>query len=112
MPAAARLNDSVSGTTSGEHSGHIVPHEPETFTGEITSACSRNVFINGRPAATVGSGTTERDSCCGSSQGSIAVGSASVFINGKPAARLGDALNAHSGEGTVTSGSDNVFIGG
>lgn len=112
MPQAARLNDAVTGTTAGEHSGHVPPHPPETFTGEISGGCSSNVFINGRPAATVGSITTERDSCCGSSNGSVAAGSGSVFINGRPAARLGDALNAHSGSGTISGGSGNVFIGG
>lgn len=71
-----------------------------------------NVFINGRPAATVGSITTERDGCCGSSTGVVAAGSGSVFINGKPAARLGDALTPHSGSGAISGGSGDVFIGG
>lgn len=112
MPEAARLNDSVTGTTAGEHSGHAAPHGPETFGGNISSGCSGDVFINGRPAATVGSVTTETDSCCGSSQGAVAEGSSSVFINGRPAARKGDALAAHSGTGEVASGSPDVFIGG
>ena len=112
MPAAARLNDSVLGMTAGEHSGHSPPHPPEQFSGEISGGCSANVFINGRPAAVVGSITTERDGCCGSSQGTVAAGSGSVFINGLPAARLGDALAPHSGTGNITSGSADVFIGG
>ena len=112
MPEAARLNDSVSGTTAGEHSGHVPPHSPEAFGGQISSGCSGNVFINGRPAATAGIVTTETDGCCGSSQGAVAAGSSSVFINGKPAARKGDALAAHSGSGEVASGSSDVFIGG
>lgn len=112
MPGAARLNDSVTGTTAGEHSGHVPPHSPEAFGGQISSGCSGNVFINGRPAATAGSVTTETDGCCGSSQGAVAAGSSSVFINGKPAARKGDALAAHSGSGEVASGSSDVFIGG
>lgn len=112
MPKAARLNDEVAGTTSGEHSGHTPPHAPMVFSGKITGGCSGDVFINGRPAATAGSITTENDGCCGSSQGSIRVGSGSVFINGKPAARLGDALNAHSGSGSVAGGSSDVSIGG
>lgn len=64
MPEAARLNDSVAGTTAGEHTGHVPPHSPETFGGQISGGCSGNVFINGRPAATVGSVTTETDGCC------------------------------------------------
>ena len=112
MPSAARLGDAVTGTTAGEHSGHVPPHSPEQFSGEISGGCSSDVFINGIPAAVVGSVTTERDTCCGSSQGRVAAGSGSVFINGRPAARLGDALNAHSGSGSISAGSGNVFIGG
>ena len=112
MPKAARLNDAVTGTTAGEHSGHAVPHPPEQFSGEISSGCSGDVFINSLPAATVGSVTTERDGCCGSSQGRVAAGSGSVFINGKPAARLGDALAPHSGTGEISAGSADVLIGG
>ena len=112
MPEAARLGDAVAGTTAGEHAGHVPPHPPMAFSGEIAGGCSPNVFINGLPAATVDSVTTERDGCCGSGQGSVRAGSGTVFINGKPAARKGDALNAHSGSGRVTAGSGSVFIGG
>ena len=108
MAQAARLGDAVTGTTAGEHSGHVPPHSPETFTGE----CSSDVFINAIPAAVAGSVTTERDGCCGSSQGKVAVGSGSVFINGKPAARRGDALAPHSGSGQISAGSGDVNIGG
>ena len=43
MPNAARLTDAVDGTTAGEHSGHVPPHSPEPFTGEISGACSGTV---------------------------------------------------------------------
>ena len=112
MPQAARLTDSVAGTTSGEHCGHIPPHPPLPFGGQISGGCSDDVLINGMQAATVGSTTTETDACCGSNQGRVAAGSSTVFINGKPAARNGDALNPHSGSGAIASGSNNVFIGG
>lgn len=68
MAQAARLGDAVTGTTAGEHSGHVPPHPPETFSGEISGGCSGDVFINGIPAAVAGSTTTERDGCCGSSR--------------------------------------------
>ena len=109
MPQAARITDAVAGTTAGEHTGHVPPHSPEPFSGEISGACSGTVRINGLSAATVGSITTERDGCC---QGAVGAGSGTVRINGKPAARTGDALTAHSGSGTVTGGSPNVRIGG
>lgn len=112
MAQAARLGDSISGTTSGEHSGHSNPScSPTAITGSIRGGCSSNVFINGQPAAMVGSTTTEKDSCCGNSSGSVAQGSGSVFINGKAAARNGDNLNAHNGTAKISSGSGNVMIG-
>lgn len=111
MPAAARLNDTVAGVTAGEHCGHNPPHGPLAFVGEICGGCSASVYINGRPAAVVGSQTVERDACCGSSNGAVAEGSAAVFINGTSAARIGDPLAAHSGGGTITGGSADVFIG-
>ncbi len=112
MPGAARQGDAIQGTTAGEHNGHATPHGPLLITGTISGGCSGDVFINGRPAAYVGSTTTENDACCGSSQGSIAHGSSSVFINGKPAARIGDTLAAHNGTGAVSDGSGDVLIGG
>lgn len=112
MPQAARITDAVAGTTAGEHTGHVPTHSPEPFSGEISGACSGTVRINGLSAATVGSITTERDGCCGSSQGAVGAGSGTVRINGKPAARMGDTLAAHSGSGTVTGGSPDVKIGG
>lgn len=114
MAAASRLGDSVAGTTAGEHSGHTGWHRhgAQAFTGEISGGCSADVFINGIAAATMGSITFEVDSCCGGSNGKVGAGSSTVFINGKPAARIGDALNAHSGSGTVTGGSTDVWIGG
>lgn len=112
MPAAARISDSVSGTTAGEHSGHIIPCPPMTFSGEISGACSPSVRINGLAAAVAGSTTTERDGCCGTSAGAVAAGSGTVRINGSPAARMGDALAPHNGSGTITAGSPSVRIGG
>ena len=82
MPGAARITDAVDGTTAGEHSGHAPPHPPEPFSGEISGACSPTVRINGLAAATVGSTTTERDRCCGSSQGAVGTGSGTVRIGG------------------------------
>ena len=109
---AENITDAVAGTTAGEHTGHVPTHSPEPFSGEISGACSGTVRINGLSAATVGSITTERDGCCGSSQGAVGAGSGTVRINGKPAARMGDTLAAHSGSGTVTGGSPDVKIGG
>lgn len=112
MPQAARLYDRVDGTTVGEHTGHIPPHGPIPFTGEITANCSPDVRTNGRPAAFISSVTTEQDACCGSSLGAVAQGSATVRVNGIPAARTGDALAPHNGAGTITGGSPDVRIGG
>lgn len=112
MAEAARQGDEVFGMTAGEHSGHEDPHGPLQLTGSIVKGCSTNVFINGRPAATIGCGTEEHDGCCGSNTGSVGAGSSSVFINGKAAARQGDKVNVHNGHGIINSGSGNVFVGG
>ena len=112
MPNGASLPVGGVGTNAGEPWGHVPPHSPEPFTGEISGACSGNVRINGLAAATVGSTTTERDGCCGSSQGAVAAGSGTVRINGKAAARTGDALAPHSGTGNIAGGSATVRIGG
>ena len=77
MPGAARLNDSVTGTTAGEHSGHSPPHSPETFSGEISAGCSGDVFINGRPAARIGDALAPH-----SGSGEISSGSGDVLIGG------------------------------
>ena len=112
MAQAARLGDAVTGTTAGEHSGHVPPHPPETFSGEISGGCSGDEIITALPAAVAGSTTPERAGCGGSSRGSVAGGRGSVFINGKPAARRGDALAPHSGSGQISAGSGDVNIGG
>lgn len=68
MPNAARLTDAVDGTTAGEHSGHVPPHPPEPFTGEISGACSVDVRVN--------------DLVPHSGSGTITGGSATVRIGG------------------------------
>ena len=109
MAGAARLGDAILGV-AGEHSGHDDPHSSVTISGSISGNCSGNVFINGKPAATVGSITTENDACCGASSGAVATGSSKVFINGKPAARNGDVLAPHAGSASIVDGSSNVII--
>ncbi|EKT4523819.1 PAAR domain-containing protein, partial [Pseudomonas putida] len=74
--------------------------------GTITTA-SPNVFINGRKAARV----EKSIGACNKHPGpvKIAEGSTNVFINSVAAARNGDKLTCGA---TITSGSDNVIIGG
>jgi uncharacterized Zn-binding protein involved in type VI secretion len=83
MPAAARLNDS------------------DTNPGTLTSACASTVFINGKPAAVVGTLDNIPDN--------IVQGSSTVFIENKAAARVGDPLSSGA---VVSSGSPNVITGG
>ena len=110
MSGAARLTDSILGTTTGEHGGHIPGHSVSSITGSISSNCSSNVYINGLKAAFVGSITSEYDVCTNGS-GSIAVGSSKVFVNGEALARVGDKINPHNGTCKINSGSSNVIIG-
>ena len=79
--------------------GPVPTPTPMPFTGTIMSGCSTDVFIEGKPAATVDSialnqpvhlpvaGPFQKPP---TNQGKILTGSLVVFINGKPAARAGD----------------------
>ena len=70
---------------------------------------SDSVFINGQPAAFVGSEVSPHPHGDHIHVASIATGSSSVFINSIPAARLGDTATCNH---TITTASDSVFGGG
>jgi uncharacterized Zn-binding protein involved in type VI secretion len=77
---------------------------PFAYAGQINAGLSRNVFVMGKPAATVSSTATNatppasQPTVTGAgtplsvvdNTGTISVGSSKVFINGKAAARNGD----------------------
>ena len=109
MSGCARLGDSITGRTSGEHNGHYPPHGPCGISGTITTG-SPNIFVNGKPIVTVGSLTNESDCCDSNRQGTVAAGSGKIFANGKAVARIGDAINPHNGTATIASGSSNVIV--
>jgi len=79
--------------------GPVPTPTPLPFNGTLTTGLSTDVFIEGKPAATVNSiainlpphipvaGPFQKPPL---NQGKILVGSTGVFINGKPAARQGD----------------------
>ncbi len=79
--------------------GSVPTPLPHPFNGILSQNLSTNVYIGGRPAATVGSiamntpphipqgGPFQRPP---SNQGRVQMGSPTVFINGKAAARNGD----------------------
>ena len=96
MPFAARVGDNHSCpivTPSGAHTGG--PNMPSGVP---------NVYIGKKPAATATSQCT-----CAGPPDIIQQGSRTVFINKKAAARQGDPT-AHGG--MITSGCQNVIIGG
>ena len=68
---------------------------------------SDNVFVNSRKAAHVEKSIGACDKHPGPVQ--VAEGSTNVFINGTAAARKGDKITCGA---TISSGSDNVFLGG
>lgn len=79
--------------------GPVPTPTPLPFNGTITTNLSTDVFIEGKPAATVDSGAVNTPPHIPpggpfqkppSNQGKILVGSTGVFINGKPVARQGD----------------------
>ena len=79
--------------------GPVPTPTPLPFNGTITTNLSTDVFIEGKPAATVDSGAVNTPPHIPTggtfqkpptNQGKIMIGSTGVFINGKPAARQGD----------------------
>lgn len=93
MPGVVRLGDKCTG-----HGGF--PPRP-SITG------SANVFINNKPAVTVGdSWAVHCSASCHS--GVTAAGSSTVFVNGKPLMRIGDAVNCGS---MAAEGSTDVISG-
>lgn len=101
---AAKLGDKVIGTDTHivlvpSASGTTPVATPFPFNGTLTSGCSPNVMIGGKPAAVVGSITINSPAHLPqtgtfanppTNQGTVQVGSPTVLINNKPAARNGD----------------------
>jgi len=102
---AARQGDKIVGvdihiTLIPAAAGAPVPTPlPYPFSGALSSGLSQNVRVNGRPAATIGSGATNTPphipqggsfSVPLTNSGKVIAGSGRVKINGKPAARQGD----------------------
>lgn len=96
MPAAARQGDSG------------VPH----CSSFVIATGSPNVFINGRPAASVGDISTSHlmpaSPVCVAHVATITSGSPRVLVNGRPMATLGSVL---AGCTVVATGSPNVIAG-
>jgi uncharacterized Zn-binding protein involved in type VI secretion len=101
---AAKQGDKITATDTHiilvpSPGGPVPTPTPMPFVGTIMSGVSTDVFIEGKPAATVDSvainmpphipaaGPFQKPP---TNQGKIMTGSTGVFINGKPAARQGD----------------------
>jgi len=101
---AAKQGDKITATDTHilmvpSPGGPVPTPTPMPFVGTIMSGVSTDVFIEGKPAATVDSVAINQPPhipAAGpfqkppTNQGKILVGSTGVFINGKPAARQGD----------------------
>lgn len=106
MPAA-KLGDKIVGTDTHIYmipspGGPVPTPLPSPFSGTITGNCSSDVFIEGKPAATVGSTADNLPphmpqggpfQIPPTNKGTIIMGSQTVLINNKPAARTGDTAN-------------------
>ncbi|MDR2093421.1 MAG: DUF6531 domain-containing protein, partial [Azoarcus sp.] len=85
---------------------------PAEVTGIISTNCSPNVFINGKPAARAAVAADDNLVVCGKHNRYpqyIAEGSGTVFINGLPAHRVKDRSTC---DAKTHKGSPNVYIGG
>ena len=124
---AARQNDPVIGIDT-----HIllVPGSgptptPLPYSGQLATALSPDVLINGRPAATQGSISQQPPhlpppstsfSKPPTNQGTVVMGSPMVLVNGKPLARLGDPVATCNDPvdlpvSKITGGSPDVLVG-
>ncbi len=104
--------------------GPVPTPMPFAFSGTLTANLSKDVFIEGKPAATVDSiainqpahipigGTFQKPP---TNQGKIIAGSTRVLINGKPAARQGDKAMTCNDPSDLPNGAvialGKVFIG-
>lgn len=128
-PPTARLNDPVIATDTHillVPPGPVPTPTPLPFSGRLVSELSPDVFVNGLPAAVVGSvaqnmpphvplpGTSF--SKPPTNLGRVVTGSPSVQVNNKPLARLGDTVLTCNDPvdlpvGTITAGSMDVLTG-
>jgi uncharacterized Zn-binding protein involved in type VI secretion len=126
---AARRNDPVIGTDTHillVPPGPVPTPTPLLFSGKLMTLLSTDVFINGLPAATVGSIAQNLPphvplpstsfSKPPTNQGRVMTGSATVLVNGKQLARLGDPVLTCNDPtdlpvSKITAGSPDVLAG-
>ena len=128
-PAAARMNDSVTGTDIHivlipSPGGPVPTPLPHPYVGTITAQTSTDVMINNQPAAMRDS-TTMLSSphipnggpfqLPPTGRGTIMMGSPTVQVNGRPLARLGDPVRTCNDPvdqpvSTIAAGSPDVVV--
>ena len=127
---AARQNDPVVGTDIHillvpSPGGPVPTPTPLPFSGQLMSALSTDVFVDGLPAATQNSiaqnmpphiapppSTFQKPP---TNQGKVVTGSPMVLVNGKPMARLGDPVMTcndpvDAPTSSITAGSPDVMV--
>jgi len=127
---AARQNDPVVGTDIHillvpSPGGPVPTPTPLPFAGQLVSALSTDVFVNGLPAATQNSvaqnmpphiapppSTFQKPP---TNQGKVVIGSPTVLVNGKPLARVGDPVMTcndpvDAPTSSITAGSPDVMV--
>jgi uncharacterized Zn-binding protein involved in type VI secretion len=133
MPPAARKTDPVLATDTHivnvpAPTGVVPTPLPHVFSGTVQTEVSKDVFIDGLAAATVGSVAVNQPPHLPtppgtsfarppSNRGTVQIGSRTVLINGKGGARAGDRVRtcndpADLPVGSIVSGSRTVLIGG
>jgi uncharacterized Zn-binding protein involved in type VI secretion len=128
---AARQNDPVTGTDTHillvpSPGGPVPTPTPLPFTGQLMTALSTDVLIDGLPAATQDSIAQNMPphiapppatfSKPPTNQGRVMIGSVTVLVNGKPLARVGDQVStcndpADLPVATISAGSPDVLVG-
>ena len=103
MSLCSRIGDIGYGTCPGDGGGS------HSTTGTIVAGASISL-VEGSPMARINDMIIS--DCSHSKIGLIIGGSGTVFVEGLPAARVGDAFDGTFSNGTLTSGSGTVIIGG
>jgi len=106
-------------------SGSVPTPTPHPFSGTLTSGCSADVMINGRPAAVQGSRATNSSPHIPiggpsfakppNNSGTVLLGSPTVLVNGTPLARMGDQVTTcndpvDAPTSAITGGSPDVVV--
>lgn len=101
----------VEGMTSGEHTGHPVPHAPCTLTGTVTEGTPK-LLVGGIPVSLEGHRVIEGDCCCGAKASTGALGNQQnkLRVGGLSVQHETDPTKPHNGSAVIIKGNSKLQI--